>query len=147
VPSKLADRKVDARGNESFGMTEAGDLAEHRLRDGDGFVWLSSAFVEVARFGRACNLIVVGLNLGRCNLHRLRNSVVGEFLQFKRSMDNPILIRKFGYVIEFANQSTSAFSAPVGHRQICYNYVIFNSSLLQNCKRLIFPLPLFIFNI
>ena len=47
MPSKLADRTDDARGDESFGLTEPGDLAEHRLRDRDGFVWLSSAFVEV----------------------------------------------------------------------------------------------------
>ena len=47
MPTKLADRKVDAGSDKSFGLTEPGDLAEHRLRDRDGFVWLSSAFVEV----------------------------------------------------------------------------------------------------
>ena len=47
MPSKLADRTDDARGDESFGLTEPGDLAEHRLRDRDGFVCISSAFVEV----------------------------------------------------------------------------------------------------
>jgi hypothetical protein len=44
VPSKLAHRTDDARGDESFGLTKPGDFAEHRLRDRDGFVWLSSAF-------------------------------------------------------------------------------------------------------
>jgi len=47
MPSKFADRTDDERSDESFGLTESGDLTEHRLRDRDGFVWLSSAFVEV----------------------------------------------------------------------------------------------------
>ncbi len=47
MPSKLADRTDDARGDESFGLTEPGDLTEHCLRDRDGFVCLSSAFIEV----------------------------------------------------------------------------------------------------
>ena len=58
MPSKLADRTDDARGDESFGLTGPGDLAEYRLRDRDGFVWLSSAFVE----------IVVGLQSLKKNL-------------------------------------------------------------------------------
>ena len=47
MPSKLADRTDDERSDESFDLTEAGDPAEHHLRDRDGFVWLSSAFVQV----------------------------------------------------------------------------------------------------